>query len=107
MSWTLHEVGGPGPGRALALTVDPVARRVTVGHVVLGAGDARVANRAVYRALVERVDQGWLGSAQALTLLTQVDEGFRSTTMWSGDVVGDWTEEAWTAAEELCRCAAR
>ena len=43
----------------------------------------------------------WLGGADAKTLMSQLDANITRTSLWSGDVVVDWSDAAVTAANAL------
>ncbi len=109
MNWTVQILTErPGPGTsALAVEVDPRMQRVTLAWRTLGLGSAEVGNRALFRRFlpVEFPDlepgQTWLEGPEAGHLLGRIQAGYSGGMTWSGDPVGTWTEEAWSAAEEL------
>ena len=104
-------------GHVLVFEVDPTAPAVRLNPRQPGLGDALVGQRAVYRrwlghdpadipteaelrtvfaAVLECLDTEPIGAE-----LRAVSRGFRATRHWSGDVVGEWTEDAWSAAERV------
>lgn len=104
--WTIHIDARAVPdGSGLALDVDPQARRVTLAPRVTGQGSAEVGQLAVYRVFYEGAATApaaaWLRGPEAAALLDAVADGFRLTTVWSGDRVGEWTPGAWAAAVAL------
>ena len=80
--------------------------RLTLAPRPVGSGDARVGMMTRFRrhypgGLVAELAVAWLGSAEAEALMDQVEAGFCVTRHWTGDEVGEWTPEAWAAAEAL------
>ncbi len=110
MSWRIQAgEARDGPGhRAAVLELDPRARTATLGWRTLGLGDAEVGSRALFRSPVPEAalarGLSWLRGAEAAALLEQVSAGFTGHVTWSGDPVGEWSVEAWAAAEALVSC---
>ena len=92
---------------ALALDIAPRDRKVIFGTCILGTGSSEVGNLVIYRGIfeVERADwrsaTEWLGGDEAGVLLARVAAGYRAEMAWSCDWIGEWTEDAWKAAEAL------
>lgn len=109
--WTVHSpptpAARPSPGQALALEVDPRRKTVSLAWVTVGLGSAEVGNLAVFRcvfageAFTLEPARTWLSSSPAAALLATVTGGYAAETLWSGDTLGRWTPEAWSAAEAL------
>ena len=107
-------------GWVLALDIDPRTPAVVLTPRQPGLGDAMVGQRVVYRqwlgaggdeavgddeleAVFGAVRQG-LDTVEAGTLLDTVSAGYRVSRLWSGDELGDWTPEAWSAARAVVAC---
>lgn len=103
------EEGWPEDGLPwrLALEVDPRRRRVTLGPRMPGSGGLEVQAGAQARSFFERGrselrEAGeWLGGEEAGALLAELEAGFACETLWSGDLVATWSEEAWAAGRAL------
>jgi hypothetical protein len=107
MRWSIHVDAGPvPPSRLLALELSPRLGALRLEPVVVGHGSPEVGQLLVYRrhypgARVGPGVQPWLASATAHGLLHTVHTGFSATMHWTGDGIGHWTPEAWSAAETL------
>lgn len=91
----------------LALEVDPQRRQVCLGPRVEGSGDLEIQSGAVARSFFETsaIDRTaaaqWLQGEEALALLETLHAGFQCETLWTGDPVVHWSDEAWAAGHAL------
>jgi len=123
-TWSVHllddlaeAVAAMEQGEVLALDLDPRHPRVLLRTRQPGLGDAEVGQRAVYRrwlgasgeeaiqedelhAIVAQAG-AWLGGTTAASLLQRVGAGYRCTRHWTGDELGEWTSDAWAAADAI------
>lgn len=97
----------PYPQARLALEIDPRRRTVRLGERVPGTGDLEVQAGVIARSFYEGTpgDPGaavaWLQTPEATTLLDTLEAGFGCDTLWSGDLVAHWSDEAWEAGHAL------
>lgn len=91
----------------LALEVDPRRRQVYLGPRVEGSGDLEIQSGAIARSFFETnaIDcvaaAQWLQGEEALALLETLYAGFQYDTLWTGDPVVHWSDEAWAAGHAL------
>ena len=111
MSWTV-EIEAVWPAvdvqfHRLALEVDPRRRVVRLGARVPNTGALDVQSGAVARSFYERGESElsaageWLRGPDAAELLEALAGGFHCETLWSGDPVVSWSDEAWEAGRAL------
>lgn len=111
MSWTIEiEAGWPELDAAfhrLALEVDPRRRIVRLGARIPHTGALDVQSGALARSFYEARETDltrageWLRSEEAAALLDTLEDGFQYETLWSGDPVVRWSDEAWEAGRAL------
>ena len=111
MSWTIEiEAAWPELDAAfhrLALEVDPRRRVVRLGARVPHTGTLEVQSGAVSRSFFERgaselgAAGEWLRGEEAAVLLDTLADGYHHETLWSGDPVVTWSDEAWEAGRAL------
>jgi len=95
------------PAFRLAMEIDPRSQTVRLGARPATGGGAELWYRAVYRHLFAEREadwttvKAWLEGAAAQTLLGQVATGYRYEMMWTGDVIGHWSDGASDALEAL------
>ena len=95
------------PAFRLAMEIDPRSQTVRLGVRPATGGGAELWYRAVYRHLYGCADvdwraaKVWLEGAEGQRLLGQVSDGYRFEMMWSGDVIGHWSDGASDALEGL------
>lgn len=106
--WEIHlDPPLPYPQARFALEVDPRRRVVRLGHRVPGTGDLEVQAGVISRSFFEREPTDplpalrWLQSSEAQEMLTKIESGFLCETLWSGDLVAQWTEDAWEVGHVL------
>lgn len=93
----------------LAMEVDPRRRRVSLGWRVVGGGSLDVQSGAIARSFFEVADPdcaaaaAWLRQPEAQALLEEVGAGYHCETLWTGDPVARWSEEAWAAGNQIYR----
>lgn len=103
------EEGWPQDGLPwrLALEVDPRRREVMVGPRMPGTGGLDVQTGARARSFFDRGESplaetgAWLAGDEARELLETLEAGFRCESLWSGDLVASWSDEAWEAGRAL------
>lgn len=95
------------PAFRLAMEIDPRSQTVRLGARPATGGGAELWYRAVYRHLFQErtvewaAARAWLEDAEAQALLEQVADGYRYEMMWTGDVIGHWSDGASDALEAL------
>lgn len=101
-------------GEVLALDIDPRHPSVELRTRQPGLGDAEVGQRAKYRQWLgasgedpieveELISVGtaarkWLNSPAGKELLERVHQGYSCSRYWTGDELGEWSQDAWAAA---------
>jgi len=111
MSWSIiaeapSQVVGDTP-MALALEIDPRGPSIHLGIRALGASMQEAAGGAILCRYLEGDSvqwspiQDWLQTPRAAALMACIHSGYTAEQRWSGDWVGQWTEDAWNAAGEL------
>lgn len=108
--WRIQVEDGPTSNKIpwrLALEVDPQRRRVWLGPRVEGSGDLDIQSGAVARSFFETgpinvaAAAQWLQTEEALALLETLHAGFQCDTLWTGDPVVHWSDDAWAAGHAL------
>jgi hypothetical protein len=95
------------PAFRIAMEIDPRSQTVRLGVRPATGGGAELWYRAVYRHLFAEREAdwtavtAWLEGAAAQTLLGEVAKGYRYEMMWTGDVIGHWSDGASDALEAL------
>lgn len=114
---TARAVAAMASGEMLALDLDPRHPRLLLRTRQPGLGDSEVGQRAIYRRWLGASGDGsvqeeelrtvlasaseWLEGSGAATLLRRVGAGYQCTRHWTGDVLGEWTPDAWAAADAI------
>jgi len=104
-------------GEVLALDIDPRHPRLLLRPIQPGLGDAEVGQRALYRRWLgaggedtiesDELDavldsaRAWLTGDDCAALLDRISSGYRRTRYWTGDELGEWTPDAWAAANAI------
>lgn len=97
----------PYPQARFALEIDPRRRTVRLGPRVPGTGDLEVQAGVIARSFFDGSPTDpeaalvWLRSEDATALLATLEAGFGCDTLWSGDLVAHWSDEAWEAGHGL------
>ena len=104
-------------GEVLALDIDPRRPELRLQAQQPGIGDAEVGQRAKYRQWLgaggsDPIDEAelltvgaaaraWLHTPESAHLLARVQAGYSCTRYWTGDELGEWSEDAWAAANAI------
>jgi hypothetical protein len=90
-----------------AMEVDPRRRTVRLGLRPFDGGSLEIQSGAVARTFfpVDRAEwveaAAWLDTDEARGLLDAIAAGYACETLWTGDPVASWTEEAWAAGNAI------
>ena len=108
MSWELVRTE-PRAGEVWAVEIQPRFQRVVLAGRVRGHGTHDIGMRVSFQRYGSPVDEAEavFASPQVLALLARIDAGWSMSVLWSGDAVGEWTEDAWDAAIALSEAVTR
>ena len=106
MSWTVRV--GPAPrsaGEGWACEIQPRFQRVDLAARVRGQGTHDVGMRVSFQRYGPPVDQvhAVFATPEAQALCERISVGWSMSVLWSGDAIGEWTEDAWDAAIALSK----
>jgi hypothetical protein len=92
---------------ALAVDVDPRTRTLSLGLRPRTGGGPEIASGAVARTFLE-VDAvswesaiAWLAGEEAAALLARMEAGYEVETLWTGDLLASWSEDAFAAGAAM------
>lgn len=110
MSWTLER--GPEPardGESWAVEIQPRFKKVVLAARTRGHGTHDVGMRVSFQRYGEPLPHAdeRFSAAETQALLVRIDEGYSLAVLWSGDAIGEWTEDAWEAAIALSEAVTR
>lgn len=102
-------------GSVLTIDIDPRGPTVVFAARQPGLGSPLVGQQVIVRRWLTTEDGAplsedevtvtlraavdWLHGPDATESLRQVSSGYRCERLWSGDELGEWSPEAWQAAE--------
>ena len=100
----------------LAVDIDPRIHTLRLGLRIRTGGEQALWNGAMVRRflMVESIHwppiAAWLSGEEATALLDRIDAGYVGSQLWSGDWLGQWSEDARMALDSLhaavgARCA--
>ncbi|MCP4807305.1 MAG: hypothetical protein GY913_32775 [Proteobacteria bacterium] len=104
MSWSLQVGAAPkSPGEAWAVEIQPRFQRVDLASRVRGHGTHDVGMRVSFQRYGPPVDhvQAVFERPEVQALCARISDGYSMSVLWSGDALGEWTEDAWDAAIAL------
>jgi hypothetical protein len=90
-----------------ALEVDPRRKIARLCARVEGSDNLEVQSGAIARSFFETEARDfskageWLKEPEATELLERIHAGYHCDTLWSGDPVASWSEDAWEAGHQL------
>ncbi|HCH61500.1 MAG TPA: hypothetical protein DFR83_01765 [Deltaproteobacteria bacterium] len=104
-------------GQVLALDIDPRGPVVALAPRQPGLGSALVGQRVIFRQWLGTTSDApisseeldgvlrsvlrWLDGPEATASLNQISSGYRCERLWSGDELGEWSADAWQAAQHI------
>ena len=104
-------------GSVLTIDIDPRGPAVVFAARQPGLGSALVGQQVIVRRWLATDDgpplsedevtttllaaADWLHGPDATESLRRVSSGYRCERLWSGDELGEWSAEAWQAAQSI------